>query len=161
MKGRTYSNQFLVTRCRTKPFHAIKTTKDEPMRPHKLLSLALLFSLTAAGCHSHRPVVSPDRAQPFSVTTNADGSLELYRMIEEFNDISALREEPSEATISAFSDREPIEISSAIVCYTFQATESTTGATKCGVFCSDKSSYEMPCDADIFRDHGFDERFVE
>jgi hypothetical protein len=47
-----------------------------------------------------------------------------------------------------------------IVCGTYHATQSSTGAVKCGVACSDNTYYSMDCNADIFAG-GYDIVIVE
>lgn len=121
---------------------------------------AFSIAISALGCHSHQPPEFPNRQQPFAVTSNADGTLGLYRMIEEFDDLSSHRVETTQHAIDAFADREAIEIESSIVCYTFHRTHQSSGEVECGVYCSDKSEYVMDCEADIFRDHGYDARYT-
>lgn len=47
-----------------------------------------------------------------------------------------------------------------IACYSFYATQASTGAEKCGMKCDDGTWYVMDCGADIFAD-GFDLRIRE
>ena len=91
---------------------------------------------------------------PFVVEVGSNGAKTIYPVAKGAPD----RRRPISTVISDWHVENPP--ATAITCASYHVTQGSSGATKCGMKCSDGTWYGMDCGADIFGS-GFDIISVE